>query len=183
MVSGERLLQRPIYGGVFGEDGRYAMASMPCVSRGLYATRYMVVQPQAGVVLSIAEDKVEALAGARRVLHAANDMNACESAKSCANQGELWPDVLPPMDIPQEPRYVSRRRREIFQRSGGKCHYCGTVLTLDGKWHVEHQFPRALGGGDDALNLVAACVSCNLAKSDRTAIEFVAQGTRIPQEL
>lgn len=33
--------------------------------------------------------------------------------------------------------------------------------------------PRALGGGDDALNLVAACRRCNLAKSDRTAIELV----------
>jgi hypothetical protein len=169
----ERLLQRPIYGGVFGEDGRYALASMPCVSRGLYATRYMVVQSQAGVVLSIADDKTEALAGARKVLHAANDMNACESAKSCANQGELWPQVLPPMEIPAEPRYASRRRREIFDRSAGKCHYCRTPLTLDGKWHVEHQQPRALGGGDDPLNLVAACVSCNLAKSDRTALEFV----------
>jgi 5-methylcytosine-specific restriction endonuclease McrA len=32
---------------------------------------------------------------------------------------------------------------------------------------------RLLGGGDDTLNLVAACMRCNLAKSDRTAIEFV----------
>jgi hypothetical protein len=176
MVS-ERLLQRPIYGGVFG-DGQYALASMPCVSRGLYATRYMVVQPQAGVVLSIADDKTGALAGARKVLHAANDMNAREPVEPCPTQGELWPDVLTPMNSPEEPRSVSRRRREIFERSAGKCHYCGTPLTLDGKWHVEHQQPRALGGGDDPLNLVAACVRCNLQKSDRTALEFVASGSQ-----
>jgi hypothetical protein len=172
-MFGERLLQRPIYGGVFG-DGRYALASMPCVSRGLYATRYMVVQPQAGVVLSIADDKTGALAGARKVLHAANDMSAREPAEPCPTQGELWPEVLAPVSSPEEPRCVSRRRREIFERSAGKCHYCGTPLTLDGKWHVEHQQPRALGGGDDPLNLVAACVRCNLQKSDRTALEFIA---------
>ncbi len=173
-MSAERLLQRPIYGGVFG-DGHYALASMPCVSRGLYATRYMVVQPQAGVVLSIAEDKVEALAIARHRLHAANDGHAPAEA-STAIQGELWTDepLLHPSPAPTV--YVSRRRREIFERSGGRCHYCGTPLDLTGKWHIEHQFPRALGGGDDALNLVAACVRCNLAKSDRTAIEFVTQG-------
>jgi 5-methylcytosine-specific restriction endonuclease McrA len=83
--------------------------------------------------------------------------------------------VVAPTNSPEEPRSVSRRRREIFERSAGKCHYCGTPLTLVGKWHVEHQQPRALGGGDDPLNLVAACVRCNLAKSDRTALEFVVQ--------
>lgn len=171
----ERLLQRPIYGGVFG-DGCYALASMPCVTRGLYATRYMVVQPQAGVVLSVADDKVEALAVARRVLRAANDMQAAHPDGHCPVQGELWPCGSPPSaPAANVPRYVSRRRRAIFDRSEGKCHYCGAALQLDGKWHVEHQLPRALGGGDDALNLVAACVRCNLAKSDRTAIEFLSE--------
>jgi hypothetical protein len=174
MNTSARLLQRPIYGGVFGE-GEYALASMPCVSRGLYATRYMVVQPRGGVVLSIADDKVEALTLARERLYAANDGHAA-TAEACQVQGELWPGELTLEPAPAALRYVSRRRREIFERSQGKCHYCGTVLTLDGKWHVEHQFPRALGGGDDALNLVAACVRCNLAKSDRTAIEFVSEG-------
>jgi hypothetical protein len=172
-MAADRLLQRPIYGGVFGE-GRYALASMPCVSHGLYATRYMVVQPQAGIVLSIAEDKVEALSMARNRLTAANDGHPSIGA-ACQVQGELWPGELNLEPQPSAPRYVSRRRREIFDRSDGKCHYCGTVLTLDGKWHVEHQLPRALGGGDEGLNLVAACVRCNLSKSDRTAIEFVAE--------
>lgn len=175
-MPGERLLQRPIFGGVFGEDGRYALASMPCVSRGLYATRYMVVQPQAGVVLSVSEDKVEALALARQRLAAANDKQVFEQLS--ATQGELWADepLLIPSLAPAPAVYVSRRRRAIFETSKGRCHYCGTVLDLAGKWHIEHQLPRALGGGDDGLNLVAACVPCNLGKSDRTAIEFVTQG-------
>lgn len=174
-MASERLLQRPIFGGVFGEDGRYALASMPCVSRGLYATRYMVVQPQAGVVLSVSEDKVEALALARQRLAAANDRQVFE--QHTATQCELWADepVLVPSSAPAPAAYVSRRRRAIFEASKGRCHYCGTALDLTGKWHIEHQLPRALGGGDEGLNLVAACVRCNLGKSDLTAIEFMAQ--------
>lgn len=172
-MSSERLLQRPIYGGVFGEDGSYALASMPCVSHGLYATKYMVVQPQAGVVLSVSEDKVQALALARQRLNAANDKHVMQVAT--ALQGELWPEEPILTQAPAQPQYVSRRRRAIFEQSGGRCHYCCTPLDLTGKWHIEHQLPRALGGGDDALNLVAACVPCNLGKSDRTAIEFVAR--------
>lgn len=170
-MSAERLLQRPLYGGVFGDDGRYALASMPCISRGLYATRYMVVQPQAGVVLSVAEDKVQALALARQRLNAANDKRLTDAPTSI--QAELWPEEALLTPAPAPTPYVSRRRRTIFEHSGGKCHYCQAPLDLTGKWHIEHQLPRALGGGDDGLNLVAACVPCNLAKSDSTAIEFV----------
>ena len=163
-MNTERLLQRPIYGGVFG-DGLYALASMPCVSRGLYATRYMVVQPQAGLVLSIAEDKVEALAMARERLHAANDKHGTASQEAHSLQGEFWPNEPLLHQTPTPAPYVSRRRRAIFEASAGRCHYCKTSLDLTGRWHIEHQLPRAL---------VAACVRCNLAKSDRTAIEFVA---------
>jgi 5-methylcytosine-specific restriction endonuclease McrA len=69
---------------------------------------------------------------------------------------------------------IPKRRQAIFEKSDGRCHYCSTVLTLDGKWHVEHMMPRALNGSDEIGNLVAACVTCNLAKRDRTALEFVA---------
>lgn len=170
------LLHRPIYGGVFGR-GRYALASVPRVSRGLHSTTYMVVQPQDGVVLSVADDKVEALAGARRLLSAANDLHASEASEQRQIQAELWTeDELPASGPVTDTPHVSRRRREIFERSNGKCLYCGTPLDLTGKWHIEHQLPRALGGDDRPINLVAACVPCNLAKSDSTAIEFVAEG-------
>lgn len=165
-----RLMQRPIFGGVFGR-GRYAMASMPCVSHGLHVVSYMVVEPRGGTVLSVAEDKVEALSQARRVIQAANDVGAELHAAHPA-QAKLWSDEEAPiMETPT--RRISRRRRAIFERTQGKCHYCGTTLQLDGKWHVEHMLPRALGGADDSLNLVAACVACNLEKRDRTALEFV----------
>lgn len=177
-MSTDRLLQKPLFGGVFGH-GEYALVSMPCITHGLHAVRFMVVQPQGGLVLSVAEDKVEALARARERLQAANDARAPLAPVQV--QGELWPEEPLLHAAPAPAAYVSRRRRDIFERSHGRCAYCDEPLDITGRWHVEHQFPRALGGTDDALNLVAACTRCNLAKSDRTALEFMAadsQGTQ-----
>lgn len=170
-MSAIRLLHRPIYGGVFGDDGRFALASVPSVSRGLHSVRFMVVQPDAGTVLSIAEDKVEALSLARRRLTAANDEPV--DGRPLQIQGEFWP-IEVSLPSPRA-RFVSRRRREIFERSEGRCHYCSIDLELTGLWHVEHQMPRALGGGNESLNLVASCVGCNLSKRDHSAIEFMTQ--------
>jgi hypothetical protein len=171
-------LHRPIYGGVFGR-GRYALATLPTLDRGLHALQYLVIEPGPGVVLSVATDKVAALASARKLLEATQLLVQAEASARGAgdNQQELWPmeafDQPPIRDVVLAP--VSRRRREIFEKSGGKCHYCSRPLTLDGKWHIEHAFPRALGGLDEISNLFAACVPCNLTKRDRTALEFVAQ--------
>jgi hypothetical protein len=168
----ERLLAKPLQGGLFGY-GEYELATLPCIERGLHGVRYLVIQRRAGVVVSVADEKHEALAGARRVISAsfvaAND-------RSMSGQGELWDD-LPglPEPLPPAPP-VSRRRRQIFERTDGRCFYCSVSLQLEGVWDVEHQMPRALGGGDNPLNLVAACVRCNRGKADRTALEFIASG-------
>jgi 5-methylcytosine-specific restriction endonuclease McrA len=164
-MNSPSILQRPIVGGPFGV-GRYALATMPIVSRGLHAVRHMVIDPRAGAVLSISEDKREALALARRVLSASSIVPAWE-------QRALWmPTELPAAELPRV-RSVSRRRREIFDRSQGRCFYCGQALQLAGPWHIEHSIPKAMDGSDARLNLVAACVRCNLAKSDSSALEFL----------
>lgn len=168
-----RMLQRPIYGGVFGH-GLYSLATLPTIANGLHAVRFMVIEPRRGTVLSVADDKLQAIAGARRLLVG---LPAAAAANDGAwEQSALWPDL--PIDRPPVVRSISRRRCEVFARSDGRCHYCRAVLTLDGRWHVEHMMPRALGGDDAAGNLVAACAPCNLAKSDRTALEFVASEQR-----
>ena len=170
-----KIRQRPIYGGVFGK-GRYSLATVPCIARGLHAVRYMVVEPRAGSVLSVADDKTQALSGARRLLQATAALTRQEAkdAEIDSLQESLWPDeVLAPSEPGLTAKNTSRRKREIFELSQGKCHYCGTVLQLDGKWHVEHQMPKALGGDDGIVNLAAACVPCNLSKRDMTALEFV----------
>ena len=57
-------------------------------------------------------------------------------------------------------------RFEILARDGFRCRYCGRSAP-DVELHVDHLRPSALGGGDDAGNLVTACGDCNLGKSDR----------------
>ena len=167
-MSGAHLLHRPIYGGPFGE-GRFSLATVPTISNGLHAVRFMVIDARGGAVLSVSNDKLEAMSLARRHLHLVAPQPAAND--ELWTQHALWPDLAPP-EV-SKLRYVSRRRREIFARSGERCHYCRAALALDGRWHVEHMVPRALGGGDDPLNLVAACVPCNLVKRDRTALEFL----------
>ena len=44
-MSAVALRYRPIYGGVFG-NGKYSLASMPCVAAGLHAVRYLVIEPR-----------------------------------------------------------------------------------------------------------------------------------------
>lgn len=73
-----------------------------------------------------------------------------------------------------KPRKITKRARAVFEASEGKCHYCAAVLTLDGKWHIEHKIPRALFGGSEQSNLVASCTPCNHAKRDKTDLEFIA---------
>ncbi len=175
------IMQRPILGGAFAA-GEYALASLAEVDSGLHAVRYLVINPRTGAVVSAARDKGEAIAAARRVIlataavpwpgSAANDPHYC--------QLELFPDAPTPAPAPGTPRpgRVSRRRREVFERSEGRCMYCSAALTLDGRWHVEHSQPKALGGTDDPLNLVAACESCNLRKGPRSALEFLAARER-----
>lgn len=169
------LLQRPILGGVFG-TGRYVLATRPCVANGLHAVRFMVLDPCAGTVVSTADTKTEALSAARRAIRSGAHAGAGGSAGAPPPvQAPLWPSAeidggSPPIRL----RPVSRRRRDIFAKCEGKCHYCCRPLILDGIWHVEHMLPRALGGADEIGNLVAACAPCNLAKGDRTAVEFVA---------
>ena len=57
--------------------------------------------------------------------------------------------------------------RELFQRDGGLCMYCGlshseSMLTRD------HVRPLSQGGRDAWNNVVSACRSCNHAKGART---------------
>lgn len=168
---------RPIFGGPFGRDGRYVMATMPCIERGMHAVRHMVLEPRTGGVLSVSTDKQQALSDARRLLRVASSLASRQAANAPTMlQAGLWSeeDLPATCEAGARPKHVPRRRREVFEKSGGRCFYCGTALTLDGKWHIEHQMPRALMGPDELVNLVAACAPCNLAKGDRTALEFLA---------
>ena len=60
---------------------------------------------------------------------------------------------------------ISKRLRfEILRRDNNTCRYCGGVAP-DVKLTLDHVLPVALGGTDEADNLVAACQDCNAGKS------------------
>src|SRR5918992_4806912 len=61
------------------------------------------------------------------------------------------------------------RRRAVEQRAGWRCEYCRAPQRICGyRFHVEHIWPRTLGGTDDRSNLALACGPCNFAKGART---------------
>jgi 5-methylcytosine-specific restriction endonuclease McrA len=56
----------------------------------------------------------------------------------------------------------------ILRRDKRTCAYCG----VKGAGTVDHVLPKSRGGGNDWLNLVAACGRCNNDKADRTPLEW-----------
>lgn len=59
----------------------------------------------------------------------------------------------------------TRTRFEVFKRDRFVCAYCGRTPP-DAILHVDHIKPVALGGTSDIANLITACSTCNLGKSD-----------------
>lgn len=63
---------------------------------------------------------------------------------------------------------INPSRWNVMHRDNYTCQYCGSrsrELTID------HVMPRSRGGGDTWENVVAACVTCNVKKGDRTPRE------------
>ena len=59
-------------------------------------------------------------------------------------------------------REWARIRERVLKRDARECAYCGGVAD-----QVDHIVPWSKGGTDHLDNLVAACRTCNRAKSDR----------------
>jgi HNH endonuclease len=66
---------------------------------------------------------------------------------------------------------------EIFQKTGGHCHYCGDRLrfenrgwsaTQNGHWEVDHVIQRRKGGHRGTANCLPACTECNRLRWART---------------
>lgn len=66
-------------------------------------------------------------------------------------------------------------RFEVFKRDNFTCQYCGKKAP-EVVLHADHIEPKSKGGKDTLLNLVTACIDCNLGKaarrlSDDSAVE------------
>lgn len=183
--SSGNMKRRPVLGGVFGSGG-YEMASLLMTGGGLWEVHYVVMHSASGLALAFSDDKSKAMADAREVLTKLDPFEiqqACQRAKASIDahreaqlaardkRNSALRETLRSMVS----KAVPKRRKAIFDKSEGKCHYCAAQLSLDGKWHIEHKMPRALFGGSEQSNLVASCVSCNLRKKDKTDLEFIAK--------
>jgi hypothetical protein len=67
-------------------------------------------------------------------------------------------------------------RRQIWEIQDCRCFYCGRSLeTWTGRdTHLDHVDPLGNRGPDELANLVAACIGCNLEKSDKQFPELIA---------
>ncbi len=61
---------------------------------------------------------------------------------------------------------------EVFNKTGGRCGYCGIQLNPFERWHVDHIVPVSKGGGDDFANLLPACQHCNLSKNNLSVADY-----------
>jgi hypothetical protein len=174
---------RPIAGGAPFDDGNFEMGSQVSVEAGLDSVSYFVRHRKSRMVWAITSSKSGALQSARELLLrlTQDDVTACvqafhEEVRVAMSRLPVPADLAEAVAARDKP--IPKRRRRIFEEAGGECFYCRSALELDGKWHIEHRMPRALNGTDAPNNLVAACVSCNMKKRDRTDVEFLEDTVR-----
>lgn len=179
---------KPLYGGPFGQ-GCYLLASFRHDVSGLDAVHYIVMHAESRAALCCEETVPAALQRGREILSAADPVKlnlmfervrlavVADQARKQAAENAEYEARLEALRASRKAtaKSVPKRRREIFDKSEGKCHYCSSPLALDGKWHIEHKMPRALLGGSETANLVASCVACNMKKRDRTDLEFMSE--------
>ena len=83
--------------------------------------------------------------------------------------GLLLPTVIRLRQFVRVPyRPLPLTRRNLFQRDGHRCQYCGSA---NERLSIDHVLPRSRGGGDTWENVTTACLSCNVRKGNRTPRE------------
>ena len=64
------------------------------------------------------------------------------------------------------------KRKEIFERDGYRCVYCGAQFPAE-ELTLDHVQPRVRGGDRSEGNLVTACGACNTLKGHRRLSFFL----------
>lgn len=65
---------------------------------------------------------------------------------------------------------VKFTRKNIFERDGNKCQYCGKKFDIR-ELNLDHVLPKSRGGLTTWENIVCSCTSCNARKGRRTLKE------------
>ena len=76
-------------------------------------------------------------------------------------------------------REIALTRKNILQRDGNSCQYCGYQ---GDKLSIDHVIPRSRGGLDIWENVTTACFPCNVRKGDRTPEETDMKLSSIPRK-
>lgn len=74
-------------------------------------------------------------------------------------------------------------RQRVWDACGGACFYCDVKLVWSNPelttscdprhvFHMDHIVPKNSGGPDHIHNFVASCAGCNMAKADKSFVEF-----------
>lgn len=84
--------------------------------------------------------------------------------------GAFWPitERRPADWVPVNPLGKADLRAAVWDKTGGKCWYCGIQMNPWRDFCVDHFLARAAGGSDEIENLVPACRSCNMRKGSRS---------------
>lgn len=61
-------------------------------------------------------------------------------------------------------------RATVWERSEGRCSYCGHTLNPFRDFSIDHVLPVSENGTSDVSNLVAACLDCNRRKQGSVLI-------------
>lgn len=86
--------------------------------------------------------------------------------------GTIYGDIaIVPEPHQPEPAPLERRAA-TWDRTDGKCWYCGKEMNPFRDFQIDHVRPKSQGGTDDPENLVPCCTSCNFAKRARTLDQF-----------
>jgi hypothetical protein len=111
--------------------------------------------------------------------------NVCAKAYNFDGPWEILPDFAYLLDealialeltnkLPREKTVRSPRAKKsaIWNKTKGRCYYCGLLLDWKTTFTVDHIIPRIGKGGHQLENVVPCCRSCNSAKGDRDIEEF-----------
>lgn len=79
-------------------------------------------------------------------------------------------------------KITKEERTQIYNKSGGRCAYCGEKINFS-DMQVDHVVPLRLGGEDSIENMACSCRSCNKYKSTYTVEKFREQIEQIPGRL
>lgn len=84
-----------------------------------------------------------------------------------------WPAVmrLKRQSHKKKHRTVRFSRAGVYIRDNWKCQYCSKRFGYDALT-LDHVIPRARGGQTNYANVVACCVPCNSAKSDKSCDQW-----------